>query len=185
MKAFARFVLRAMGWTLTQQDPGARRYVLALAPHTSNWDFVIGILAAWGLGLKAHWVAKRRLFDSPLGPIFRFWGGIPVDRSRPGDLSKQLVSMFVDADHFVLGIAPEGTRSFSDHWKTGFWHIAKAAQVPVVLAYIDYPRKQIGIGESFVPGDDMEADFLKIRAFYADKRGRFPDKESVIRPRVR
>jgi 1-acyl-sn-glycerol-3-phosphate acyltransferase len=185
MKAIARFLLRLFGWTLTQHDPGTRRYVLIVAPHTSNWDFVVGILAAWGLGLKARWIGKSSLFESPLGPIFRFWGGIPVDRSRPGDMSKQLASRFAAADHFVLGIAPEGTRSFSDHWKSGFWHIARAAEVPVVMAYIDYPRKLVGIGESFVPSDDLEADFSKIQAFYADKQGRYPEKESSIRSKSR
>lgn len=185
MQNLARFLLRALGWTLFQNDPGTQRYVLTLAPHTSNWDFVIGILAAWALGLKANWIAKRSLFDGPLGPVFRFWGGIPVDRSRPGDLSRQLALRFAEADHFVLGIAPEGTRSFSDHWKSGFWHIAKAADVPVVMAYIDYSRKHIGLGESFVPSENIEADFQKVRAFYADKRGRFPEKESTIRPRAR
>jgi len=185
MKVFAQFVLRAMGWTLTHEDPGTHRYVLTLAPHTSNWDFVIGLLAAWGLGLRAHWIAKQSLFDSPLGPLFRFWGGIPVDRSRRGDLSRQLALRFDEGEHFVLGIAPEGTRSFSNHWKSGFWHIAKAAGVPIVMAYIDYPRKQIGIGQSFLPSDDIDGDFRRIKQFYADKRGRFPDKESTIRPRAR
>ncbi|NKI36166.1 glycerol acyltransferase [Wenzhouxiangella sp. XN79A] len=185
MKNFARFLLRAFGWTLTQADPGTRRYVLVFAPHTSNWDFVVGLLAAWALGLKAHWMGKHSLFRGPLGPVFRWWGGIPVDRSRRGELSRQMAARFAAAEHFVLGIAPEGTRSFSDHWKSGFWHIARAAGVPVVMAYIDYPRKQVGMGASFVPGDDLEADFVRIRAFYADKRGRFPDKESTIRPRAR
>lgn len=185
MKAIARLLLRAFGWTLTRADPGTRRYVLVFAPHTSNWDFVVGLLAAWALGLKAHWMGKHSLFRGPLGPVFRFWGGIPVDRSRPGELSRQMAARFAAAEHFVLGIAPEGTRSFSDHWKSGFWHIARAAGVPVVMAYIDYPRKQVGMGASFVPCDDLEADFERIRRFYADKRGRFPDKESTIRPRAR
>jgi len=185
MNAFARFLLRLFGWTLTQKDPGTRRYVLIFAPHTSNWDFIIGILAAWALGLKARWIGKSSLFECPLGPVFRFWGGIPIDRSRPGDMSKQLAERFAASDHLVLGIAPEGTRSFSDHWKSGFWHIAKAANVPVVMAYIDYPRKEVGMGASFVPSNDLEADFQQIQAFYADKRGRFPDKESTIRSRAK
>lgn len=183
MKAIARFLLRLFGWTLTRVDPGTRRYVLIFAPHTSNWDFVVGLLAAWALGLKAHWMGKNTLFRWPLGPIFRFWGGIPVDRSRPGELSRQMAARFEAADHFVLGIAPEGTRSFSDHWKSGFWHIARAAGVPVVMAYIDYPRKLVGIGESFVASDDLESDFRRIQAFYADKQGRYPEQESSIKTR--
>ncbi|MBY6204815.1 lysophospholipid acyltransferase family protein [Halomonas denitrificans] len=185
MKALARFLLRIFGWTLTQHEPPPRRYVLIFAPHTSNWDFVIGLLAAWGLGLKVHWIGKNTLFESPLGPLFRFWGGIPVDRSKRGNMIEQMAERFDHADDLVLAIAPEGTRGLTDHWKSGFWHIARAANVPVVMAYIDYSRKQIGIGESFVPGEDIETDFEQIQDFYSDKRGRRARNESTIRPRPR
>lgn len=184
MKSLARLLLRTFGWTLTESDPGTRRYVLIFAPHTSNWDFVIGLLAAWGLGLKVHWMGKSSLFDSLLGPLFRHWGGIPVERSRPGNMIEQMAARFEKADDFVLAIAPEGTRRHTDHWKSGFWHIARAAGAPVVMAYIDYPRKQIGIGDSFLPGESIESDFERIRDFYADKRGRWPEKESTVRPRT-
>ncbi|WP_169751189.1 lysophospholipid acyltransferase family protein [Wenzhouxiangella marina] len=167
------------------KDPGTGRCVVIFAPHTSNWDFVVGILAAWGIGLKVHWIGKSSLFDSPLGPLFRFWGGIPVDRSQRGGMIEQMAERFAGTDDFILAIAPEGTRSHTDHWKSGFWHIARAAQVPVVMAFIDYRRKQIGLGDSFLPGEDIETDFEQIRAFYADKRGRWREKESTIRPQER
>lgn len=185
MKSLARLLLRTFGWTLTESDPGTRRYVLIFAPHTSNWDFVIGLLAAWGLGLKVHWMGKSSLFDSLLGPLFRFWGGIPVDRSKPGNLIEQMAARFEAADDFVLAIAPEGTRRHTDHWKSGFWHIARAANVPVVMAYIDYGRKEIGMGDSFVPAADITTDFDRIRDFYSDKRGKCQEKESTIRPQER
>lgn len=185
MKTLARFLLRIFGWTLTQAEPPPRRYVLIFAPHTSNWDFVIGLLAAWGLGLRVHWMGKASLFDGVLGPLFRFWGGIPVDRSRPGGMIGQMAARFEATDDLVLAIAPEGTRRHTDHWKSGFWHIARAADVPVVMAYIDYGKKEIGKGESFVPGEDIDRDFERIRGFYADKRGHRPTQESAIRPKAR
>lgn len=185
MKSIARLLLRTFGWTLTRAEPPPRRYVLIFAPHTSNWDFVIGLLAAWGLGLKVHWMGKSSLFDSVLGPLFRFWGGIPVDRSKRGNMIDQMAARFEAAGDLVLAIAPEGTRRHTDHWKSGFWHIARAADVPVVMAFIDYGKKQIGMGVLLVPGDNIERDFERIRDFYADKRGKCPDKESTIRPRPR
>jgi len=183
MQTLARLILRLFGWSLEREDPGTPRYVLIVAPHTSNWDFPIGLLAAWALDLKAHWMGKNTLFKGWQGPLFRAWGGIPVDRGRPGKTIDKMASRFATADHFVLGVAPEGTRGATDHWKSGFWHIARAAHVPLVMAYIDYGRKQVGIGAAFMPGDDLETDFRRLRAFYADKRGRYPQQESAIRPR--
>jgi len=183
IQTLARLLLRLFGWSVRNEDPGTRRYVLIVAPHTSNWDFPIGLLAAWALGLKAHWMGKNTLFESVLGPLFRAWRGIPVYRDRPGKTIEKMAERFAAADHFVLGIAPEGTRRAADHWKSGFWHIARAAGVPVVMAYVDYGCKQVGIGGAFLPGDDIEADFRRLRDFYADKRGRYPEQESAIRPR--
>ena len=185
MKALPRFLLKIFGWTLSLKPPETRRYVVIFAPHTSNWDFVIGILAAWGIGLKVHWIGKHSLFESPLGPLFRFWRGIPVERDRRGRMIEQMAARFEATDDFILAIAPEGTRGHTDHWKSGFWHIARAAEVPVVMAFIDYRHKRIGLGESFLPGTDIEADFKQIRAFYSDKQGRCPKKESTIRPQAR
>jgi len=183
MQALARRILWILGWSLQHEDPGTRRYVLIVAPHTSNWDFPIGLLAAWALGLRAHWMGKNTLFEGMLRPLFRAWGGIPVNRGQPGKTIEKMAARFAATDHFVLGIAPEGTRRAADYWKSGFWHIARAADVPVVMAYIDYGRKQIGLGGAFIPGDNLEADFQRLRDFYKDKRGRYPQQESAIRPR--
>ncbi|MBL36844.1 MAG: glycerol acyltransferase [Xanthomonadales bacterium] len=183
MQTLARLLLRMFGWTLEHEDPGTHRYVLIVGPHTSNWDFPIGLLAAWALDLRAHWMGKNTLFEGFLGPLFRAWRGIPVNRGQPGKTIEKMAARFAVADHFVLGLAPEGTRRATDHWKSGFWHIARAAQVPVVMAYIDYGRKQVGVGSAFMPGDDLENDFRQLQDFYADKRGRYPQQESAIRPR--
>lgn len=181
--SFCRALLRLFGWTLHVDEPGADRYVLIVAPHTSNWDFVVGILAAQALRLHAHWIGKHTLFRPPLGWLFRALGGIPVDRGRRGDLIPQVVRHFEQTPGFKLAIAPEGTRSGTDHWKSGFHHIARAAGVPIVMGWIDYANRRIGIGGSFLPDDDLEHTFERVRAFYAPFRGRYPEKQSQIRPR--
>ncbi|MEJ2383736.1 MAG: lysophospholipid acyltransferase family protein [Xanthomonadales bacterium] len=181
--AFSRWLLKLFGWTLHIDDPGTRRYVLIVAPHTSNWDFMVGILAARAIRLDAHWIGKHTLFRPPFGWLFRALGGIPVDRGRSGDLIPQVVRHFDESETFKLGLAPEGTRSATDHWKSGFHHIARAASVPIVMGWLDYPTKRIGMGGAFMPDDDVQHTFDRVRAFYAPYRGRYPEKASAIRAR--
>lgn len=169
---------------MAAEDPGVDKYVVVVAPHTSNWDFPLGLLAAWALGLDAHWMGKHTLFSRPFGWLFRGLGGIPVRRGEAGSLSGQMALRFAQPGRLVLGIAPEGTRSHTDHWKSGFWHIARASRVPIVLAYLDYGKKQVGMGGAFLPGDDIEADFERIRGWYRDRRGKIPGRESEIRVRA-
>ncbi len=184
MKSFSRWLLRVLGWQLHYEDPGTRRYVLIVAPHTSNWDFPLGLLAAWALDLQANWMGKHTLFKGPLGPLFRAMGGIPVQRDAASDVIEQMAERFAESDHLVLGMAPEGTRSHRPHWKSGFWHIARAAQVPIAMAYLDWGRKEIGIAGTFMPGDDRDADFARIRTFYEGRVGKVPDQASDIRGRA-
>ena len=180
---FSKWVLRAFGWTVHVDDPGADRYVLIMAPHTSNWDWIVGILAAKAIRLDAHWIGKHTMFQSPLGWLFRALGGIPVDRSRAGDLIPQVVRHFEQDPHFKLGIAPEGTRSGTDHWKSGFHYIARAARVPIVMGWLDYPTRRVGMGGAFMPDDDLQHTFKRVRAFYAPYRGYHPEKASRIQSR--
>lgn len=180
---FFRYALRMFGWTIEFNDSGFDRYVLIVAPHTSNWDFVLGIAAKWALRLELRYLGKASLFRSPLGWFFRKTGGIPVERDKPGDLSRQMTGVFAESDRLILALAPEGTRGASGHWKTGFWHIARAAGVPIVMAYIDYANRRIGGGESFQPGESIDRDFERIRAYYANRKGRRPELASPVRPR--
>ena len=184
MKTLCRWILRALGWTVRFDDPGTRRFVLIAAPHTSNWDFPLGLLAGWSLGLKASFMGKHTLFRGVLGPFFRAVGGIPVQRDNAGEVIARMAERFARSDHLVLAIAPEGTRSFRGHWKSGFWHIARAAGVPIVMACLDYGRREIVVGGTFEPGEDRDADFERIRAFYAGRRGKHPDKQGDIRGRA-
>lgn len=183
--SFCALILKALGWKLNIEDPGVEKYVLIVAPHTSNWDFPLGIAAARAIRLDAHFMAKHTVFRRPFGWIFRGLGGIPVYRGQGRNLSEQLAEYFRSRDRFILGIAPEGTRSKLDHWKTGFYHIARAAEVPIVMAFLDYGRKEIGMGGAFMPTEDMQECFEKIRTFYADRVAKKPENTSLIRPKHR
>ncbi|MDX2416925.1 MAG: lysophospholipid acyltransferase family protein [Xanthomonadales bacterium] len=153
------------------------------APHTSNWDFPLTILAAKAINLKIHWMGKHGMFRAPYGSLLRKIGGIPVHRDTGKNYIQQMADLFNRSDHLVLALTPEGTRSKMDHWKTGFHSIARAANVPVLMVYLDYGKKQVGIGGKFYPSDDIEADFKLIREYYKDRRGKNPENESLIQER--
>lgn len=184
--AFSRLcrrVLALFGWSVVADFPQTKKYVLIVAPHTSNWDFPLGLLAAWALELDAHWLGKHTLFRWPYAWFFRALGGVPVYRGTALKLVDQIKDMFGRSERLVLALAPEGTRSRTDHWKSGFYHAARAARAPIAMASLDYGRKEIVLGGTFHPGEDIEAAFERIRAFYADRRGKRPENQSDIRVR--
>ena len=176
-------LLKLFGWHAIQGLPKSKKYVLIGAPHTSNWDFVVGMMAALAIGLRFKWLAKHTLFKYPFGPILKFFGGIPVDRRVRSSVIEKMTEMFNKREHLVLGITPEGTRSKAKYWKSGFYYIALNAKVPIALAYLDYGNKKIGIGKVFSPSEAIESDMEIIREFYADKIGKNPDKQGEIRIR--
>lgn len=155
--------------------------VVVFYPHTSNWDFTIGLLAKWGTGIFFRFVGKHTLFKTPFGPLFRRWGGIPVNRRDPADFFATLRREFDAHDDFHVAIAPEGTRSRTEHWKSGFYRLALDVRVPVGLAFIDRPRKLIGVGAWIELSGDVDADLARIREFYADKTGWRPELAGPIR----
>ena len=179
----AMWLLNILGWNVQTKLPGVRKYVVIAAPHTSNWDFPLGILTAWALNLEAHWLGKHSIFRWPFGWFFRALGGTPVIRDKGQNYILQMTELFNDKEKFVLALAPEGTRKKLDHWKTGFHYIARAANVPIAMGYLDFGRKQVGLETVLHPSDDIEADFRKLRAFYEDKRGKIPENESLIQVR--
>ncbi|HEY8907669.1 MAG TPA: lysophospholipid acyltransferase family protein [Rhodoferax sp.] len=166
--------LRLTGWRVLGELPaGARKSVFIAAPHTSNWDLPYTLMVAFVLRLNVHWMGKASLFRFPFGGVMRWLGGIAVDRSK----STNLVAASADAITGASGalqliVPPEGTRSKTRYWKTGFYHIAQAAHVPIVMAYMDYANKVSGLGPVFVPTGDLEADMLTIKAFYAPFKGK-------------
>ena len=181
LSGICAWILRRFGWTLVLDFPDVDKYVIIAAPHTSNWDFFWGILAVWVLRLEVSWIGKHTIFRWPFGGFFRWLGGIPVDRGKNRDVICTIAALFEDSEKLVIALAPEGTRSKTDHWKTGFYHIARAAGVPIAMAYFDFPNKQIGVGGTFYTSDDSEHDLETIRAFYRHRRGKNPENESLIR----
>jgi len=177
------WILKQLGWTFHVDLPDIKKYVAIAAPHTSNWDFPLGILAAKAINLKVHWLGKHSLFRWPYGWFFRLIGGTPIHRDGGKNYKQQLTELFNRSESLVLALAPEGTRSKTDHWKTGFHSIAHAANVPILMGYLDYGNKQVGIGGMLYPSEDIEADFELVREYYRDRRGKFPEKESLIRVR--
>lgn len=173
--------LRMAGWRVETPPPDAAKYVLVAAPHTSNWDFVVMMAAGMALGVWPHWVGKHTLFAPPIGWFARKLRGIPVDRRAAGNMVEQLAAQFALRDRLVLAMPPEGTRGRAEYWKSGFYHVALAAGVPVALGYVDFGRKVAAIGPLLSPSGDVGADMDRIRAFYADKVGRHPERQGPIR----
>lgn len=183
MRKFWAFVLRLGRWRTVGEVPPLPKMVIIGAHHTSNWDFPIGMLAARALGVKIRYLGKHTLFRPPFGRLFRWLGGIPVDRTRPGGIIGQIQEAFAAADRLVLVIAPEGTRSPKPYWKSGFYEIARAAGVPIVLASIDGRKRQVRVGPTVVATGDVRADMDRIREFYADVPGIKPERAGRVRLR--
>lgn len=176
----ARGVLRIAGWKAGGNPPVAPKYVLIAAPHTSNWDFVWVLAFSWALGVPIHWMGKHAMFRWPFGGIMRLLGGIPVRRDRRQNLVQQLADLFAKTDSLVLVIPSEGTRGWVPNWRSGFYHVARAARVPVVLGFLDYRRKVGGFGPTVPITGDVRADMDRIRAFYDPAWGRYPESSGRI-----
>lgn len=172
MRWFSVAALRLLGWKTEGIRPGAPRYVLIAAPHTSNWDFPYTLMLCFALRLRVYWVGKASLFRWPLGPLARWLGGIPVDRQASKNMVQTTIEAFQRQPHLVILVAPEGTRGYVSHWKTGFYHIAHGAGVPVALAYLDFKRKAGGIGRMFDTSGDIGADMAQIQCFYRGISGK-------------
>ncbi len=178
-----RLLLRLVGWQVVGTLPDTRHWVLIGAYHTSNLDTVLMLAAAVALGVPLSWIAKAELFRGPLAPfapLFRSAGAIPIDRSQRSNTVQQMVELFRTRPEFYLALSPEGTRKRSEHWKSGFYHIAVGAGVPIVFGFIDYGRREVGVGPFLVPSGDIEADMRVIRDFYEPIQPRYPDKKGPI-----
>jgi len=171
----ARSVLRATGWKVVGTLPNVPKAVMIVAPHSSNWDGFLGFAAKIALGFEVRVLGKAQLFWWPLGPLLKKLGAIPLDRSSPQGTIGQAVRLIRRSERMWYAITPEGTRKRVEHWKSGFWKIARDAGVPIIPAYFDYPSKTIGVGELFWPTPDLEADMAAIRAWYRPWRGKNRD----------
>jgi 1-acyl-sn-glycerol-3-phosphate acyltransferase len=176
-------LLRLFGWRSVMVWPPEPKGVIMVYPHTSNWDFIIGMLFKIGNGLPANWIGKAEMFPPPFTGLLKCLGGIPVDRSRAAGFIEALVEEFRSRDWMWVAIAPEGTRTRTDHVKSGFHQIAVAADVPVALAYIDYATRTVAIDTYLRMTGDRDTDMARIREFYASKRGRHPELAGDLRLR--
>ncbi|MDZ7643071.1 MAG: 1-acyl-sn-glycerol-3-phosphate acyltransferase [Woeseiaceae bacterium] len=177
----ARTLLRIGGWTLAGEVPDLPKAVFIAAPHTSNWDGIWLLAYKLAVRVQVKFFAKHTLFWWPLGPLLRRMGAIPVERTRSGAHVDRAVAMFADADHLFLALAPEGTRKWTPHWRTGFFRIARAADVPVVMAFIDYRRRRLGIGPVLDMNRDTASILATIREFYEDCGPAIPANMGPVR----
>ena len=175
LKLVARWFLKLSGWEAEGGGPLERRFVLIAAPHTSNWDLPYMLALAVIFDVKISWMGKHVLFRPPFGWLMRRLGGIPIVRHRRGNMVAQMASVFEESESLALVVPAEGTRSYVAHWKSGFYHIARSANVPIVLGYMDFARRRGGFGPAVLPTGDVRSDMDEIREFYADKVGKHPD----------
>jgi len=171
-KAFCSFIFKIFGWKIIGELPDLKKFIVIVAPHTSNWDFLWGIVARGILDRDIRYLGKKELFKPPFGWIFRALGGYPVDRQQSQSTVDRVVEIFYEQESFLLALAPEGTRSQVTYWRTGFYHISIKAQVPIVMIGMDYFHREIRIMEPFHPGGSIEKDMPFIRQQFRDCRGR-------------
>ena len=165
-------ILKLAGWRVSGETPSLPKFVMIAAPHTSNWDLPYTLFIAFVMKVKIYWMGKKEIFSPPFGPLFKWLGGIPIDRSKANGVVGQSIEQLKKAERLVLTVPPTGTRKKVMRWKTGFYHIAHGAGVPIVLGFLDYGRKMGGVGPIFHPTGDINADMKEIQAFYKDIQGR-------------
>lgn len=173
--AVGRLAMRITGWKLAGTFPDVPKFVMLVAPHTSNWDFFIGLFARLALGIDASWIGKDSIFRWPVGGLLRSLGGIPVDRKSPHGVVYQLVGEFSAREKMVFALAPEGTRKRVEHWRSGYWHVAHDARVPLVPVGLDYKMRIVFIGPSFMTTESLEDDERRLRAFFAGVHPKRPE----------
>ena len=167
------------GWTAEITEHHPDKYIICLAPHTSNWDFVIGQLHIGARGMKSHFLMKKEWFFWPLGPLFRRIGGIPVNRGKHTSMTDAMAETAREAKEFHLCITPEGTRSRVEDWKKGFYFIALKAELPILLYAVDYPKRLIRCTKTIIPNGDLEGQMREIKLYYKDFTGKKPENFSI------
>ena len=182
MKKFAaRWFLRCVKWRIDPARPTSRKWVLIAAPHTSAWDLPYMLAIAWAIDQEIAWLGKHQLFRWPFGRLMRWLGGLPVRRDRSERRVSQLVELMNRSEQLALVIPPEATRARAESWRSGFYHVAVGAKVPIVMGYLDFAHRIGGFGPELHPSGDLRRDMDAIRAFYADKVGRRPERSGAIR----
>lgn len=183
MKFLAKIIFFITGWKISGSYPkGLKKCVMIAAPHTSNWDLLFARAAFYILDVPVRYTIKKEIMKFPLGPVLRSLGAIPIDRSRKNKVSKRnsvvdsMIELFNEREELVIMIAPEGTRKYVPKWKTGFYHVAVGANVPILLGFLDYKNKRAGIGPAIYPSGNLEEDLKTIMDFYRPIKGKYPDQ---------
>ena len=172
----SKFILNLFGWKVVKHEVEEKSYVIVAAPHTSNWDFVIARLGVSSVGIPQKVLMKKEMFFFPLNYILRALGAMPIDRKGSIKMVDYIIQLFKEKDDFVFSISPEGTRSYVEKWKTGFYHIATKANVPLVFGRLDYKKKVLEFSDTFYPTGNFEKDFIKILDHFSDAYGLYPEK---------
>lgn len=176
LRVLAVFLLFCFGWKTKGEKPAEKKYVIIAAPHTSNWDLFFMMLVALKLNIAIYWMGKDTIFSFPFKNLMHWMGGISIDRSKANDVVASMINVFNNCDELVLSVPPEGTRSHTVYWKTGFYHIAHGAGIPICLGFLDYAKKEGGIGPMFQPTGNIDSDMKEIKKFYKDITGKHPNK---------
>lgn len=181
LKLLSQIILKIAGWKVVGKYPGGlNKFVIVAAPHTSNWDFLYSRCALYILGIPVRFTIKKELMKFPLGPLLHALGAIPIDRSpkmgKKASMVHAMIDLFEKKDKLCVMVTPEGTRSYAKRWRTGFYHVAVGAKVPLVLCFLDYKKKHVGVGPTFHPTGNIEEDIEKIKDFYRSKTAKYPEK---------
>jgi 1-acyl-sn-glycerol-3-phosphate acyltransferase len=180
MRWLCSLYLKLIGWKIgSRLDPSIKKCVLVAAPHTSNYDYPISLATLYSCDFRVRFLAKKSLFKFPLGIIMRASGGIPVDRSKHNNMVDAMIHLFQQKEELILMIPAEGTRGYVKEWKSGFYHTAMGAKVPIVMGYLDYGKKVAGFGDVFYPTGDYQKDLNEIQNFYRQFTARHPEKSSL------
>jgi 1-acyl-sn-glycerol-3-phosphate acyltransferase len=175
-RGVGQFVLRLAGWRIEGNLPNLRKFVLIVAPHTSNWDFIIGFMVYLALRLETRWFAKHTALRGPLGPLGRYFGAVAIDRARAGNVVQAYIDEFAKRDRMILTLTPEGTRSRVSDWKRGFHNVAVGAGVPIVPVALDFGRRRVLLGEPITPTGDYASDLARIKPFFRADMAKDPSK---------
>jgi 1-acyl-sn-glycerol-3-phosphate acyltransferase len=165
-RLLAELALRLTGWRFDGALPDLPKFLIIVAPHTSNWDFLVGVMAMYALGIRGTFLGKHTLFRWPLGPFMRFLGGVPVDRTSPADVVEQSVAFIARSERVIFVLSPEGTRRRLEKWKTGFWRLAHGASIPIVPVAFDFARRRFVLNPPFVTTGDLDADLTALRSHF-------------------
>ena len=177
MPVISKIILSCHGWKVQGRLPDVPKCVMIAAPHTSNWDFFYTVLVAFVIKAQIYAMGKKSLTEGPFGIIMKWFGILPIDRSKSNNLVELTIQQFNSSDKLIIIVPPSGTRNKAAYWKTGFYYIALGAGVPIALGFIDYGNKTGGIGPLFYPTGDIDADMKEIRKFYADIKGKYPERQ--------